>query len=367
MTARLTPVSFEDLPGWHCDNPEEVLTGLQDCVRHASSVKPYKTGSLGLEWRDFTPAVAALGEQPPAREAEARRFFEAHFIPLKVSPGDGGQGFVTAYYEPEIDASPVRTEKYRYPFHARPDDLVAVNDANRPPELDPAFAFARQRDGGICEYPDRRMIDSGYLDGRGFEIAWAESRIDVFFAHIQGAARLRYPDGTVERITYAAKTGHPFTAIGRVLIKMGEQDPATVSMQSLRKWLADNPRRIDEILWRNRSYIFFRKAAVSDPSRGQVAAAKVPLIAGRSLAVDRFIHTYGTPVFVCADSLVHLGDGPFRRLMIAQDTGSAILGPARGDIFVGTGQAAGEAAGTVRNPADFFVLAPIRAAGRLCA
>lgn len=367
MTASLIPVSFKDLPGWDCDNPTQILTGLGDCADHACDVKPYKTGTLGLQWRDFMPAVDELIKSPPGSEDTARQFFETHFVPLRIRPADGEGGFVTAYYEPEIDASPVRTDRYRHPFYARPDDLVTVNDANRPPELDPGFAFGQLQDGAIGEYPDRRQIDNGYLEGRGLEIAWAESRVDIFFVHIQGAARLRYPDGTVERITYAAKTGHPFTAIGCVLIEMGEQDPATVSMQSLRRWLSDHPDRVDEILWKNRSYIFFRKAAVADPQRGQVAAAKVPLIAGRSLAVDRFIHTYGTPIYVHAESLVHLDNGPFQRLMIAQDTGSAILGPARGDIFVGTGTAAGEMAGTVKNPAVFYILAPKQAAARLVA
>ena len=367
MTASLTPVSFKDLPGWDCDDPTQILTGLRDCADRARSVKHYKTGTLGLQWRDFMPAVAALEEDPPHTVDEARRFFETHFVPLHIRPAGGEGGFVTAYYEPEIDASPVRTARYRHPFYARPDDLIAIDDANRPPELDPGFAFGRLEDGAVGEYPDRRQIDSGYLEGRGLEIAWAQSRVVVFFVHIQGAARLRYPDGTVERITYAAKTVHPFTAIGRVLIDMGEQDPATVSMQSLRQWLAEHPDRVDEILWRNRSYIFFRRAAVDDPHRGPVAAAKVPLIAGRSLAVDRFLHTYGTPIYVHAESLVHMNDGAFQRLMIAQDTGSAILGPARGDIFVGTGTAAGEKAGTVKHPADFYLLAPKQAAARLTA
>ncbi|WP_136657970.1 murein transglycosylase A [Nitratireductor sp. XY-223] len=367
MAARLIPVSFDDLPGWNYDNPSEILIGLDECVRHAEAVKPYKSGTLGLHWRDFAPPVAALRADPPANAQDARRFFEDHFVPLRIRPAEGESGFVTAYYEPEIDVSAVRTERFRHPFHARPDDLVAVDDTNRPPGMDRGFAFGRHDAGTIGEYPDRRQIECGYLDGRSLEIAWAESRIDVFFAHIQGAARLRHADGTVERITYAAKSGHPFTAIGRVLVALGEQDPQTVSMQSLRKWLADHPARIDEILWQNRSYIFFRRAAVSDPQRGQIAAAKVPLIPGRSLAVDRFIHTYGTPIHVCAQSLVHLDDGPFQRLMIAQDTGSAILGPARGDIFVGTGAEAGEKAGTVKNPAVFHVLAPKQAARRLIA
>lgn len=364
MQADLIPVSFDDLPDWSLDDPRDVLAGFLDCAGHAEKIKPYKTGSLGLQWSDFAPVSQLLRERSAANAADARDIFERHFTPFKVHPRDGSEGFVTAYYEPEVEVARERTGPYRFPFHRRPDDLVAVNRENRPRDLPADFAFARKANGELCEYPDRAAIESGFLDGRGLEIAWAKDRIDVFFAHIQGAARLRYSDGTVERITYAAKTGHPFTAIGKVLIAMGEQDPATVSMQSLRRWLAENPQRVDEILWKNRSYIFFRAAPVADPRRGPVAAAKVPLIAGRSLAVDRRIHTFSTPVFVQADDLTHLSGGPFRRLMIAQDTGSAIVGPARGDIFTGSGASVGELAGTVRNAAVFFVLVPNVAAGR---
>ncbi|MCY6383157.1 murein transglycosylase A [Hoeflea prorocentri] len=365
MQADLSPVSYDDLPDWSHDDPRDVLTGFLDCADHAQTVKPHKTGSLGLQWSDFVPASQILRKSSVQDAAEARGFLERHFTPFKVVPRDGSGGVVTAYYEPEVGVARERSGPYRFAFHKRPDDLVALDMKTRPKAMDPGFAYGRRTDGAVCEYPDRAAIESGFLDGHGLEIAWARDRIDVFFAHIQGAARLRYADGTVERITYAAKTGHPFTAIGRVLIAMGEQDPETVSMQSLRTWLAENPERLDEILWQNRSYIFFRTAPVADPDRGPVAAAKVPLIAGRSLAVDKHIHTFGTPVFVQADDLTHLTDGPFRRLMIAQDTGSAIVGPARGDIFTGSGAAAGEQAGTVRNDAVFFVLVPNEAAGRV--
>jgi membrane-bound lytic murein transglycosylase A len=168
----------------------------------------------------------------------------------------------------------------------------------------------------------------------------------------------------VRRVTYAAKTGHPFTAIGRVLIDRGELTPETVSMQSIRSWLADNPQRVDELLWCNRSYIFFRQADFDDPEDGPIAAAKVPLTAGRSLAVDRLLHTFGTPIFVAAETLTHIGNTPFRRLMLAQDTGSAIIGPARGDIFAGSGSAAGDLAGTVKHAATFYMLIPAGAAER---
>ena len=170
-------------------------------------------------------------------------------------------------------------------------------------------------------------------------------------------------DGRLCRVTYAAKSGHRFTGPGKILSELGEIPLEKVTMQSIRAWFKAHPDRVDEILWRNRSYIFFREAAVDDVSLGPIAAAKVPLTPGRSVAVDRLLHTFGTPFYIDAPTLTAFDAKPFRRLMIAQDTGSAITGPARGDLFAGSGDAAGEIAGVVRNAADFYALVPRALAG----
>jgi membrane-bound lytic murein transglycosylase A len=173
--------------------------------------------------------------------------------------------------------------------------------------MTPDYVFARQAGELVLPYADREEIDRGYLEGRDLEIAWAKSKVEVFFAHVQGAARLRFEDGKVKRVTYAAKAGHAFSPIGKLLIERGEIAPSDISMQSIRSWLSRNPERVDEVLWHNRSYIFFREADVSDPALGPIAAAKVPLIPGRSLAVDRQIHTFGFPFFIHAeDPCLHL-------------------------------------------------------------
>ena len=170
------------------------------------------------------------------------------------------------------------------------------------------------------------------------------------------------PDGTVRRVTYAAKTGHRFTGPGGLLVERGEISREAISMQTIRAWLKSNPERADELLWRNRSFIFFREATVDDPDLGPVAAAKVPLAPGRSIAVDRKLHTFATPFYIDAPELTAVDGKPFRRLMIAQDTGSAIVGPARGDLFFGSGDRAGEMAGGVRHAAQFYALLPRRLA-----
>ena len=362
---RLCPVPFSDMEGWASDDPSALFAGLASCLVHIRSTKPYRTGSLGLTSADLEPLLQAAAGLEELSAASARALFEAQCQPFLIRRADDQPGFVTAFYEPEVAVAERPDPEYRFPFYRRPDDLVDLSDENRPPQLDQTYRFGQQDGGAVTAYADRAAIDAGYLDGRGLEIAWARSKVDVFFAHVQGAARLRYPDGRQARITYAAKAGHPFSAIGKLLVDRGEIDPAEISMQSIRAWLAAHPQQADAVMAHNRSYIFFREAEVDDPALGPIAAAKVPLIAGRSLAVDRNIHTFGFPFFVRSQTLTRIDNGkPFARLMLALDTGTAIVGPARGDIFTGSGDAAGELAGAVRNAADFYILIPKRAAAR---
>lgn len=357
------PVSFEELPGWRLDDHAAAYAAFRRCAEHATH-KAYKTGSLGVAFDSFRPAYAeALGEPLPDA-AQARRFFERHFRSARVLPDrDSPQGLVTGFYEPEVEASHERTSKFSVPLLSRPADLIDVSDENRPAGLDPYLAFARDSAAGLVEYYDRQKIDSGVLSGRGLEIAWLENPVDAYFIHVQGAARLIMPDRKVIRVTYAAKSGQRFTGAGKVLVELGEMPLEKVTMQSIRAWFKAHPERVNEILWHNRSYIFFREAPVEGSDLGPVAAAKVPLTPGRSIAVDRLLHTFGTPFFIDAPTLVAFDNKPFARLMIAQDTGSAIVGAARGDLFAGSGDAAGEIAGVVRNAATFYALLPRSLAG----
>ena len=266
-----------------------------------------------------------------------------------------GQGFFTGYYEPEVAGSLTRTSEFTVPLLSPPDDLVEFDPAHPPPGLDPALRFAMRTADGFSEYADRAAIMAGALDGRGLELVWLADPIDAFFIHIQGAARIRLTDGRSLRVTYAAKTGHPYTPIGRVLVERGALKSGTATMPAIRAWLAAHPGEAAALMGENRSYIFFREAPVDDPALGPVAAAKVPLTPGRSLAVDRLLHSFHLPVWV--DTTLP-DQTSFSRLMIAQDTGSAIVGAARGDIFFGSGDAAGSIAGAMSARGRFVVLAP---------
>lgn len=361
----LEPRRFADLPGWEDDDPSELIAALLRCREHIRNRKPYKAGSLGVTAVDLMPAMDAAATAHIANASDARLFFEEHFQPFFIRRQDGERGFVTAFYEPDVEVAGTPDAIWKYPFYRRPADLVDLDEGNRPAELPESYAFGLLKDGLVSEYADRKAIDEGYLDGRGLEIAWAKSKADVFFAHVQGAARLVYPDGSKRRITYAAKAGHPFSGIGGKLIELGEVAREDMSMGAIRDWLARNPDRADELYWHNRSYIFFREEDMGDPGLGPVAAAKVQMTPGRSLAVDRRIHTFGCPFYIESESLTRIDSGKaFRRLMLALDTGTAIVGPARGDIFTGSGKEAGDRAGAVRNNANFFILIPRAAAGR---
>lgn len=358
---RLVRVGWLDLPHWADDDHAASLDALRRTARRVALAGPHKTGALGIRGECFTPALEAS-----LAADGAKGYFEDWFVPYRIRGGelggpDGG-GFVTGFYEPDLEVSADRSAEFAHPIHASPAPLVKNDGTLR---ADYAWGW-RDANGDLREAPDRPTIErdaraDGSLTRDWPVLAWARDRVDLFFAHVQGAARLHFPDGVVRRVTYAAKSGHPFTGIGRELVAMGEIAPP-VSMGSIRDWLARHPDRLDEVLHRNRSYIFFREAAVDDSALGPVAAAKVPLAPGRSLAVDRLLHTFGTPVHVHAPTLRYEGRA-FARLMVAQETGTAIVGAARGDIFTGSGAAAGEVAGAIAHPAAFAVLVPRPARG----
>lgn len=357
---RLNQTCFDALAGWVDDDHAAALAAF---ARH--SEKPghetYRTGRIGLSPNGLL-ARADHASRTDAK-ADPRAFFERHFIPVRLVSEDGARGKLTGYYEPVVRAQRHRDAVYATPLLRRPADLVAIGDEDRPEGLDPSYRFARRcPDGRLAEYHDRAAIDAGVLDGQGLEIAYLADPVDAFFIHVQGAARLDFGDGRSARVTYDGKTGQPFTPIGRLLVERGALSLQEATMDGIRHWLASHPDQAAALMAENRSYIFFREAGPSGTEDGPVAAAKIPLTAHRSLAVDRLIHTFGTPVFVHADDVE---GAPMARLLIAQDTGSAIVGPTRGDIFLGSGDAAGQIAGAVNSACDFTVLVPRDMADRL--
>ena len=355
---------YDALPGWAGDDHLAAFVAFRRSAAQGLK-KPYRDGSGGRWFEALVPVFEAAVSIDVQTAPQARNFFEYWFQPVKLDADGKPRGHVTGFYEPVVKGSRIKTAGFPVPLYRQPDDLVEIDDESRPAQMDAYFRFARKVDGGFEEYADRGAIERGALSGKGLELVYLANRVDAFFIHVQGAARIELTDGTVMGVTYSAKTGHPFTGPGRILVDRGHIPQSEISMQAIRQWLYDHPDEADELLWQNRSYIFFRESAVDNPGLGPIAAAKVQLTGGRSMAVDRLRHVFGS-LFYVASEKVNFGDGkPFRRLMVAQDTGSAIVGTARGDLFAGSGFDAGEIAGRINAEADFWLLWPKAALGEL--
>ncbi len=301
-------------------------------------------------------ALAATVEEP----AEARAFFQRWFRPFRVNP-ETGEGFLTGYYEPVIAGSRAETPAFPWPLLRRPGDLVAFPPGAAPAGFPEGVSGARRLpDGALVPYDDRETIERRRSD----PIIWVRDSVEAFLVQVQGSALVVFPDGARARLAYDGRNGLPYASIGRILIETGAIPEPAMSLASLKAWLRAAGAGEGEaglaLMRRNRSFVFFRLVTAFDFALGPVAGAGVPLTPLGSIAVDRTVWSYGLPFWIEAE-LPWEGDAPtpFRRLMIAQDTGTAIVGPARADIFFGIGDVAGARAGAIRHRGAFTVLLPI--------
>ena len=354
-------IRFTDIDSWPKADLGGAFRALLNTCPKLLAEPPHVRG-LGVPVDDLLHACRLAQDLPEnSGNDQVRAFFETRFDPVIVlEDASEKSGFFTGYFEPSIAASPVKSPDYPVPLFGMPHDLVKVKDHEAPANWDEDMAYARLGPDGLEPYPDRAEIEDGYLEGRGLELAYVASPVDAFFIHVQGSATLRFADGTQKRVSFAAKNGHAYSSIGRILVEEEGFQPKDMTMQRLRSWLFDNPEAGRALMRRNRSFIFFRLDNQDGPSSGPVGAAGVPLRPDDSIAVDRSLHLFGTPVWI--DVAVTLPDGRparhHRRLTIAQDTGSAILGATRADIFTGTGPDAGEEAGIIRHTGRFVILWP---------
>lgn len=357
--AVLEPTRFADLPGWAQDDHAKALTAFRrSCgaiARKGDRVTPPRPVFSAL--RPICARAARLPKRPS--DAAARRFFEKEFRPYTITGLEQANGFLTGYYEPEVEGSRTRSGDFATPLYARPADLVIESPPGGGPPTNKSGAF-RKVDGALVPYHDRAAIEDGALGDEGAVVAWIRDPADAFFAHIQGSVRVRLPDGEVLRLNYDGHNGQPYTPIGRLLIERGLVPREKMSMDAIRAYIAAHPEEGRALMRENRSYIFFRIAHELTAEDGAVGAQGLPLMAGRSIAVDKAIHVYGTPFYLDADLPIgpEGASEPFERLMIAQDTGSAIIGPARADIFFGAGDEAGTVAGRIQHPGRFTLLLP---------
>jgi membrane-bound lytic murein transglycosylase A len=350
-------VSYADLKEWAADDHLAAFRVLEaHCRALAGQTPALRQGAVPPP--ALARACAPANLAGIATSAAARAYFERWFQPHEITP-ESGAGFLTGYYEPETDGSPTRTADFSAPLLARPDDLATIPQGETRPGVPDGFAAARQRlDGGLEPYPDRTAIQEGALGLRETPVVWLKDDVEVFFMQVQGSGRVRLPDGRTVRMAYSGRNGHPYTSIGRAVVREGLMAVEDASLDKLKAWLRANPAEGRRIMRLNASYVFFRLADELSDASGPIGGAGLPLTPWRSIAVDRGIWAYGLPVWLETDLPVGAATEPFRRLTIAEDTGSAILGPARADLYHGSGAVAGSRAGVLRHPMRFVVLWP---------
>ena len=352
----LTPARYDDLPGWSADRHGEGLAALQrSCARivSLSDTQQVGTGNVArpvAAWR--APCEQAL-RLDAADHAAMRAFMERAFAPFAAADTDNPDGLFTGYYEPELRGSRTAGGRYTVPLHGRPADLVTVDLALFKPEWRGQRITGRLDSGALKPYPTRAEIENGALRSARSEIVWVDDAVDAFFLQVQGSGRVLFDDGSIMRVGYAAQNGHPYVAIGRELIARGALTRETVSMQSIRAWLAAHPTEAASVMNLNPSYVFFRTLTGDGP----LGSEGVVLTPGRSLAVDRAFLAMGLPVWLDAEDPLDPAQR-VRRLMVAQDTGGAIRGPVRGDVFWGHGVDAAERAGRMRSRGRYWILLP---------
>ena len=365
--AQLKRLTFGDLNGFAKDNLQEAWPAFLLSCEAMLSETPHQR--LGVAYSESQKDIAKKAQKIGLHltPQEIRVFLEENFIPFLIVPeepkDEAHPAFFTAYYRPEVAASPVATEDFSEPLFARPSDLVTLQPGEDLPGLSGLAAARRREDGTFAPYPTRAEIDSGKLGTLAVPLAYVADAIEAFMIQVQGSARLRFPDGNCVDLTYAGRNGRPYTSIGKILIANGALSLEDMSLARLKAWVRANGQNLGDkgraLLHRNESFVFFSSLPVEDATMEPVAAANVRLTAHRSIAIDRSLWPYGLPVWIEADLPWHDGQmNHFRRLMIAQDTGSAILGPARADLYFGTGDEAGVMAGNIRHSGRMIVFLP---------
>ena len=350
---RLIASSYADLPGWGADDVSRILPALQpSCQRLEKKPAEQPVGLLSEagtvgDWQAICRDLLAT----PGKQLASR--IQHHLQPWQVLADDEPVGLFTGYYEPSLQGSFSRGGPYQTPLHRRPDDLVMVDLGEFRDTLRGQRIAGRVQDGRLRPYESRAEIVAGDWPHDDEVLLWVDDPVDAFFIQIQGSGVVDLPDGSQQRIGYAGQNGHPYYAIGRALIERGELTRETVSLQSIRAWLADHPDEAEDLMNRNPSYVFFR-AIEGD---GPIGAEGVALTSGRSLAVDRTLIPFGLPVWLATDAPSERHP-PIRRLVMAQDTGGAIRGPVRGDLFWGNGTEAEYHAGHMQAQGRYWLLLP---------
>jgi membrane-bound lytic murein transglycosylase A len=354
---QLEPLNWTALDGWAADDHLAAFSAfVKSCAPFLAAKEPREGRPIHTALWQVCRRAAPLR---PTNAAEARAFFEENFRPVSIARIGESRGLLTGYFEPVVEGSRFPSPEFHTPVYRRPRDLLVegrpVGKADIPNR---AVINRRNAQNELVPYYDRAAIENGALDGQHLEICWLRDSFDALSIQIQGSARVRLEDGTMLRLNYDGHNGHRYAAVGRILIEQYGIPPEQMSMERIRQWMQANPELAPKVRQANASFVFFRVTGLSDDGEA-VGAQGVPLSPGRSIAVDK-LHVYGTPFYIQAELPIDSDKATtkFRRLMIAQDTGSAINGPARADLYWGAGDTAGRIAGRIRQQGQFVMLLP---------
>ena len=346
-TPVLKPADWPQLPGWA---DSDALASWPVFLNNCAVLKKKP------DWQAVCSAAAAF---TPQDDRQARDFFERWLSPQQLVANDGrDSGLITGYYEPLLFGSRQPSERFRFPIHGVPDDMLSIDLSSVYPELKTYRLRGRLDGNKVVPYFNRAEIEAGRAPLAGRELLWVDDAVDLFFLQIQGSGRVQLENGETVRIGYADQNGHPYVSIGKKLVEQGELKLEQASMQGIKQWGERNPEKLIPLLNHNASYVFFRELPPSaiNSSGGPPGALGLPLTAGRSLAVDPRAVALGSPVYL-ATTWPNSAQ-PLNRLMLAQDTGGAIKGAIRADFFWGFGDEAGKLAGSMRQQGQIWVLLP---------
>jgi membrane-bound lytic murein transglycosylase A len=354
--AQYEPALFADIDGWAEDDHDAGFAAFRNSCK--AILRSTASSREGQPMRTALYNLCVKANEVDANKpGAARAFFEDNFTPMRISPLGTSDGFLTGYYEPIVQGTRDHAKGYDWPLYRKPDNLLP---GGRMMIASAAVGKKKARKRKLVPYHDRAAIDDGVLAGRNLEICWLKDPVDAFFVHIQGSVRVRLDDGQTMRLNYQAANGHPYYAVGRYLIERKIVSKEDMSMDRIRDWMERNPEEGNQLRRRNKSYVFFRETNLSSEQE-PLGAQGISLTPGRSIAVDHNLHVYGTPFFISAELPIDTERSTtrFRRLMIAQDTGGAIVGPARADLYFGAGDEAESIAGRIKNPGRFVMLVPL--------
>jgi len=362
LPAKYAQVAWSALPGWTDDNVSEIWPAFR--AGCAALVNAPATRTVWEAACAASASVVATAQLPD--KTAVRAFFERNFSPWQVTAADGADtGMITGYYEPLLNGSRVRSDRYRVPLYAAPDDLLTIDLTELYPDLKDRRLRGRVQGKKVIPYWTRADIENGKGPSAMKQLVYVDDPVEAFFLQIQGSGRVRLAEGGIVRVGYADQNGHPFRSIGRILIDRGELTLSQASMQGIKEWGRKNPEKLLPLLDENPSYIFFREVpppVAGTPEAeidGPIGTLGVPLLRERTLAVDTRSIPLGAPVFL--GTTYPLTSRPLNRLMMAQDTGGAIRGAVRGDFFWGFGDEAGRQAGRMKQDGKMWILWPVAA------